>query len=64
MPAFRPVAAAVATLALGLAAVVGVHTAHTSPVSSTAVAAKGRPAAATAEQPAGTAVAPRDMIWQ
>ncbi|MFJ6843426.1 hypothetical protein ACIQRE_12210 [Streptomyces griseoluteus] len=64
MPASRPVAAAVATLALGLTAAVGAHTVHTSSVAFTAVAAKERPAAATVEQPAGTAVAPRDMIWQ
>lgn len=63
MPAFRPLAAAVATLALcfGFAAAVGVHTVHTSPVAFTA---KGRPAAATVEQPARTAVAPHDIIWQ
>ncbi|MET8813600.1 hypothetical protein ABZW47_16495 [Streptomyces sp. NPDC004549] len=64
MPAFRPVAAAVATLALGLAALVGVHTAHISPVASTAVAAKGHSATATVEHPVGAAVNPRDMIWQ
>ncbi|MFF7382379.1 hypothetical protein [Streptomyces griseoluteus] len=64
MPAFRPVAAAVATLALGLTAAVGVHTVHASSAAFTAVAAKERPAAATVEQPAGTAVVPRDMIWQ
>lgn len=61
MPAFRPLAAAVATLALCFAAAVGVHTVHTSPVAFTA---KGRPAAATVEQPARTAVVPHDIIWQ
>ncbi|MFF5859161.1 hypothetical protein ACFY8B_26660 [Streptomyces sp. NPDC012751] len=65
MPELRlAVAAAVATLSLGgVLAVAGAHIAHPA---STAVTAREQSAAVTAtdEQPAGTAMATDDMIWQ
>ncbi|POX63310.1 hypothetical protein C3492_11630 [Streptomyces sp. Ru62] len=62
MPELRlAVAAAVATLSLGVLAATGAHLAHPAP---TAVAAQGQPATATTEQPAGTAMTTDDMIWQ